>query len=93
MGGAPRAQHGIPCCFHTFAHASTARKVRWFEQNFPDKAHLAEKELQATDRRRAEYVQHFYHADWNDCRIYRLMLNSRMGFDAMIGATIEATGV
>ena len=91
--GAACALHGIPGCFHTFVYASTARKVRWFEQNFPDKAHLAEKELQATDRRRAEYVQHFYRTDWNDYRIYHLMLNSCMGFDAMIGATIEATGV
>ncbi len=91
--GAACALHGIPGCFHTFVYASMARKIRWFEQNFPDKAHLAEKELQATDRRRAEYVQYFYRTEWNDYRIYHLMLNSCMGFDAMIGATIEATGV
>lgn len=91
--GAACALHGIPGCFHIFVYASMARKVRWFEQNFPDKAHLAEKELLATDRRRAEYVQHFYNTDWNDYRIYHLMLNSCMGFDSMIGATIEATGI
>ncbi len=91
--GAACALHGIPGCFHTFVYASTARKVRWFEQAFPDKKALAERELAATDQRRSEYVAHFYHTVWNDYRIYHLMLNSCMGFDAMIGATIEATGV
>lgn len=91
--GAACALHGIPGCFHVFVYASTARKVRWFVQTFPDKANLAERELAATDQRRAEYVEHFYHTAWNDYRIYHLMLNSCMGFDAMIGATIEATGV
>ncbi len=91
--GAACALHGIPGCFHTFVYASTARKVRWFEEAFPDKKAIAERELAATDQRRAEYVEHFYHNVWNDYRIYHLMLNSCMGFDAMIGATIEATSV
>jgi hypothetical protein len=91
--GASCALHGVPGCFHIFVYASTARKIRWFEQAFPDKAHLAERELTATDQRRAEYIEHFYHTTWNDYRIYHLMLNSCMGFDAMIGATMEATGV
>jgi cytidylate kinase len=91
--GAACALHGISGCFHTFVYASTARKVRWFEQAFPDKKAVAERELAATDQRRAEYVEHFYHTVWNDYRIYHLMVNSCMGFEAMIGATIEATGV
>jgi len=91
--GAACALHGIPGCFHTFVYASTARKVRWFQQAFPDKKAVAERELAATDQRRADYVEHFYHNVWNDYRIYHLMLNSCMGFEAMIGATIEATGV
>jgi len=91
--GAACALHGITGCFHTFVYASTARKVRWFEEAFPDKKAIAERELAATDQRRAEYVEHFYRNVWNDYRIYHLMLNSCMGFEAMIGATIEATGV
>lgn len=91
--GAACALHGVPGCFHTFVYASTARKVRWFEQAFPDKKAVAERELAATDQRRSDYVEYFYHNVWNDYRIYHMMLNSCMGFDAMIGATIEATGV
>lgn len=91
--GAACALHGIPGCFHTFVYASMARKVRWFEQAFPARANVAEKELLATDRRRSEYIEHFYRNTWNDYRLYHLMLNSCMGFEAMIGSTLEATGV
>lgn len=91
--GAPCALHGVPGCFHVFIYASMARKVRWFEQAFPDKAHLAEQEIAATDRRRAAYVDEIHKNVWNDYRLYHLLLNSCMGFDAMIGATLEAAGI
>ena len=91
--GAACALHGTPGCFHLFVYASMARKIKWFEQTFPAKAHLAEREMLATDQRRAEYVEHFYQSVWNDYRLYHLMLNSCMGFEPMIGATIEATGI
>jgi cytidylate kinase len=91
--GAACALHGIPGCFHVFIYASMARKVRWFEETFKDKAGHAEREMLAADRRRAEYIEHFYQNVWNDYRLYHLMLNSCMGYEAMIGATIEATGV
>lgn len=91
--GAACALHGVHGCFHTFVYASTARKVQALEQVFPGKANVVEREMLATDRRRAQYVEHFYHNVWNDYRLYHLLLNSCMGFDAMIGATIEATGI
>ena len=91
--GAACVLHGVPGCFHTFVYASMARKVRWFEQEFPGHAQFAERELLATDHRRAGYVEHFYQNVWNDYRLYHLMLNSCMSFEAMIGATIEATGI
>ncbi len=91
--GAACVLHGVPGCFHTFIYASTARKMKYLEQAFPSKASFVEREMAATDRRRAEYIEHFYHNIWNDYRLYHLMLNSCMGFDAMIGATIEATGI
>ena len=83
----------FPDAFTPLCMPRRRRKVRWFEQTFPDKKAVAERELAATDQRRADYVEHFYHNVWNDYRIYHLMLNSCMGFDSMIGATIEATGV
>lgn len=91
--GAACVLHKAPGCFHTFVYASTPRKVQALEREFPGRAHMLEREMAATDRRRAAYVEHFYHNVWNDYRLYHLMLNSCMGFEAMIGATIEATGI
>lgn len=91
--GAACALHGISGCFHTFVYASTARKVRWFAEMFPERARSAERDLQTMDQRRAGYIQHFYEATWNDYRLYHLLLNSCMGFDAMIGATQRAAGL
>ena len=91
--GAASALMNVPGTFHIFVYASTVRKVAWFREQFPDRAAQAEEELQATDRRRAGYIRRFYNQDWDDHRLYQLMLNSCMGFPAMIGATLEAAGI
>jgi cytidylate kinase len=82
-----------PHCFHVFVYASLWRKVRWFEEQFPEHAKEAEQELAATDLRRAAYVRHFYDQEWTDRRLYHLMINSCMGFEAMVKATIDGAGL
>lgn len=84
--------NGVPGVFHIFVYASMARKAKWFGEHFPDKAKHAEQEIQATDRRRCEYVRRFHQRDWADRHLYHLLLNSCMGHEAMVGATLEATG-
>ena len=82
-----------PGAFHIFVYASLWRKVRWFEENFPEHAKDAEEELLATDRRRAAYIRTFFDQDWTDRRLYHLMMNSCMGFDAMVKTAIDAAGL
>lgn len=91
--GATPALLTVPGVFHVFVHASMKRKVAWFQENFPGHADEAEDEILATDKRRAAYVRRFYNREWNDYRMYHLMLNSCMGFDAMVKATVEAAGL
>lgn len=91
--GATSALLTTPGVFHVFVHASMKRKVEWFRTNFPEHASEAEQEILATDRRRAAYVRRFYNRDWTDYRLYHLMLNSCMEFDAMVKATIDAAGL
>ncbi len=91
--GAASALVNVPGTFHLFVYASTARKVAWFREQFPSRAAQAEQELEATDRRRAAYIRRIYNQAWDDHRLYQLMLNSCMGIPAMIGATMEATGI
>jgi cytidylate kinase len=82
-----------PGAFHIFVYASQWRKVRWFEETFPERAGDAEQELAATDRRRAAYIRRYFEQDWTDRRLYHLMINSCMGFDAMVKAAIDAAGI
>ena len=82
-----------PGAFHVFVYASMARKVRWLEEHFPEHAKDAEREIAATDRRRAEYIRRFHQREWDDRKLYHLMMNSCMGQHAMVEATIEAAGL
>lgn len=82
-----------PGAFHVFVYASMARKIRWVEEHFPHRAKDAEREIVATDRRRAEYIRRFHQREWDDRKLYHLMMNSCMGIDAMIEATIAAAAV
>lgn len=91
--GAASILAGTPGCFHIFVYASLARKVKWFVQNFPDRADEAEQEIWETDKRRAGYVRRFHQQDWTDRRLYHLMMNSCMGCEAMVGVTINATAL
>ncbi len=52
--GAASALINVPGTFHVFVYASTARKLAWFRDQFPDRAADAQQELEATDNRRAE---------------------------------------
>jgi cytidylate kinase len=91
--GAACVLTNYPGAFHMFVYASRKRKVQWFQKTFPDRAADAESELEATDKRREEYVQRFYDQQWDSHHLYHLMLNSCMGFDAMLKATVEAAGI
>jgi cytidylate kinase len=91
--GAACVLTNYPGAFHMYVYASRKRKLQWFERNFPDRRRDAERELEATDQRRADYVRRFYDQDWQNHRLYHLMLNSCMGFDAMLKATVEAAGL
>jgi cytidylate kinase len=82
-----------PGAFHIFVYASQWRKIKWFEEQFPEHAKEAEQELQATDRRRAAYIRRYFQQDWTDRRLYHLMINSCMGFDAMVKTAIDGAGI
>ena len=91
--GAASILSRAPGAFHVFVYASQWRKVRWFEEHFPEHASEAESELAATDRRRAAYVKRYFEQDWTDRRLYHMMINSCMGFESMVQATIDGAGL
>lgn len=83
---------GEPGAFHVFTYASMPNKKRWFEAKYPERAAHAEQEIHAADAARAAYVRRHYNRDWADRHLYHLLLNSCMGIDAMVKATIDAAG-
>jgi len=82
-----------PGAFHVFVYASLARKIRWIEEHFPEHAREAERQIQETDRRRAEYIRRFHQREWDDRRLYHLMMNSCMGMHAMVETTLAAANL
>ena len=91
--GAACALAVTPQVFNIFVYASMTRKIRWLEEHFPERADDARRELEATDARREDYVRRYYGLDWTDRRLYHLMINSCMGCEAMIAATLEGAGL
>jgi Cytidylate kinase-like family len=91
--GAACALAGVPSVFNIFVYASMSRKIRWFEQYFPEHAGRARAELEATDSRREEYIRRYYDRDWADRRLYHMMINSCMGCEAMINAVLDGAGM
>jgi cytidylate kinase len=91
--GASSALANVPGAFHIFVYASLARKVKWVTDTFPEKAASAEEEILATNQRRAAYIRRFYGHSWDNPHLYHLMLNSCMGHEAMLGATLEASAL
>lgn len=82
-----------PGAFHIFVYASMMRKIRFIQEQFPEHAQDAEREIVATDRRRSEYIRRYFQREWDDRRLYHLMLNSCMGMEAMIEAALAAAAL
>jgi Cytidylate kinase-like family len=91
--GAACALSCHPGCFHVFVYATSKAKREWFARSFPDEAERAEQMLAAFDKRRAAVIRKFYQQDWCARGLYHMLLNSAMGFDAMIEATMGAAGL
>ena len=91
--GAACALAGQAGCFHIFVYATAAAKREWFAKAFPDKANQADQQLAASDKRRAAVIRQFYQQEWCARGLYHMLLNSAIGFDAMIAAAQGAAGL
>jgi len=91
--GAACALAGRPGCFHVFVYATASAKRDWFIRAFPEQAQNAEQQLAAFDKRRAAVIRKFYQQEWCSRGLYHMLLNSCMGFEAMISAVQGASGL
>jgi hypothetical protein len=91
--GAACALACVPGCFHVFVYATSKAKRDWFMKAFPKQAQNADQLLAAFDKRRAAVIRKFYQQEWCARGLYHMLLNSAMGFDAMIESTMGAAGL
>jgi len=91
--GAACALARVPGCFHVFVYATAKAKRDWFASAFPKQAHQADQLLAAFDKRRAAVIRKVYQQDWCARGLYHMLLNSAIGVQAMMDATLGATGL
>lgn len=91
--GAANILARTPGVFHVFVYASQWRKEQWFAEQFSERSNEAAPTLAAIDRRRADYIRRYHDRDWDDRRLYHMMINSCMGFEAMVQAVTDGAGV
>ncbi len=91
--GGAAALAGKAGCFHIFVYATMTAKRNWFVQTFPDQAMQADQELVGHDKRRAAAIKQYYGQEWCTRSMYHMLLNSCIGFEAMIEAVQGAIKV
>jgi hypothetical protein len=91
--GAACALACVPGCFHVFVYATAKAKRDWFSKTNPNQANQADQLLAAVDKRRAAVIRKFYQQEWCARGLYHMLLNSAMGLDTMIEATLGAAGL
>jgi hypothetical protein len=91
--GSAAALAGHGGCFHVFVYATMASKKEWFARHFPEQASRAEHEIVAADKRRAAVIKRYYNQEWCARGNYHMLLNSAIGTEAMITATLAAAGL
>jgi Cytidylate kinase-like family len=80
-------------CFHLFVYATAKAKREWFINAYPKQAAQADQMLAAFDKRRAAVIRKMYQQDWCTRGLYHMLLNSAMGIETMIEATLGAAGL
>ncbi len=67
-----------PGCFNVFIHANNDYRKQRIVQEYGVEASTAEKELEKTDRERANYCRHFTGKEWGMASNYNLTIDSSL---------------
>jgi hypothetical protein len=49
--------------------------------------------MEHVDRDRAAYIRRYFGLEWDNRKLYDLMINSAVGIEAVVNAAIDAAGV
>lgn len=78
--------------FHIFVHSPFEEKLRRLRQRGSSEKE-AEELIEATDRHRAEFIQKYFGLEWPSRQLYHIMINSRLGDEAVIEILLDAVSV
>ena len=77
--------------FHIFVYGCRKEKLEYARKHVSPEV-TAEK-MEQVDRDRAAYVRRYFGLDWDNRKLYDLMVNSAVGVEAVVNAAIDAAGV
>ena len=77
--------------FHIFVYGCRKEKLEYARKHFG--AEITPERMEHVDRERAAYVRTYFGLDWDNRKLYDLMINSAVGVEAVVNAVIDAAGV
>jgi CMP/dCMP kinase len=90
--GSPYFLRDRPDAFHVFVHAPYEEKIRRLEAEGISKAEATQL-IDTTDRQRAEFIKTYFNEEWPARRLYQVMINSRIGDEAVVEILLNAISV
>jgi len=78
--------------FHVFLYAPMDERIRRVRQEYGS-AFATRAYIEEQDRKRAEYIEHYYECDWRNPHLYDAMFCSLLSDDTIIGMMLRALGV
>jgi cytidylate kinase len=84
--------HDRPDAFHVFIYAPFDDKVRRLERAGASKREAVE-QIDTIDRDRAAFIKRYFGAEWPNRHLFHLMINSKIGEEAVVDAIRHGVGV
>jgi cytidylate kinase len=86
--GAPYFLRDRPDVFHVFIYASAEEKIRRIK-SIGKTEKEARQLVEEVDRERAEFIQHYFGAQWPHRPLYNVMINSKFGDEFVIESILQ----
>ena len=86
--GAPFLLRERPDTYHLFVYAPFEEKLRRLQAAGKSEAEAME-ELASVDRQRVIFVRRYFNMDWPTRELYHLMINSKVGDEAVINTVLN----
>jgi len=80
-----------PDAFHVFLYAPYEHKVRRLMESGNNQAEAA-RLVDTIDTERADFIKKYFGKEWPSRRLYHLMINSRIGDEAVVRAILHGMG-